>query len=66
MIAPTATEAEALSTAFYVMSLEEVAAFCAARPELGALLVCPAEREGDVQIFAFGLNDGQWQQLADH
>lgn len=66
VIAPTATEAEALSTAFYVMDPTEVAAYCAARPELGALLVCPAEREGDVQLISFGLDDEQWQQLVDH
>lgn len=34
--APTAAVADALSTAFFVMSDPEIAAFCAARPEFGA------------------------------
>jgi len=62
VIAPTAAEADALSTAFYVMGPEQVADYCAARPELSALLVCPAEREGGVRLHAFGLDD-EWRQV---
>ncbi|HEX2476280.1 MAG TPA: FAD:protein FMN transferase [Lacipirellulaceae bacterium] len=65
VIAPTACEADALSTAFYVMGPEKVGEYCAARPEIATLLVAPGEREGDVQLFAFGLGDEQWTQLAD-
>jgi FAD:protein FMN transferase len=64
VIAPTAAEADALSTAFYVMGPEEVANYCAAHPKIGALLVAPTEREGDVRLHTFGLADDQWQQLA--
>lgn len=39
--APTATEADALSTAFYVMGLEAAADFCRQHPEIGAILVPP-------------------------
>ena len=39
--APTATEADALSTAFYVMGLEPAAEFCRQHPEIGAILVPP-------------------------
>ncbi len=66
VIAPTAAEADALSTAFYVMGPEKTADYCATRPELAAVLICPASRDGDVRLFAFGLDNGQWQQLADH
>jgi thiamine biosynthesis lipoprotein len=65
VIAPTACEADALSTAFYVMGPEQVGGYCAARPEIGALLVAPGEREGDVRLFAFGLSEDQWTQLAE-
>jgi FAD:protein FMN transferase len=65
VIAPTAAEADALSTAFYVMGPEETADYCAARPELSALLVSPAAREGDVRLFAFGLDNDRWQPLSD-
>jgi thiamine biosynthesis lipoprotein len=56
VIAPTAAEAEGLSTAFYVMGPERAGDFCAARPEIAAILVAPAEREGDVRLITFGLN----------
>jgi thiamine biosynthesis lipoprotein len=60
VIAPTAAEADALSTAFYVMGPDAVKSYCEAHPEISALLVAPAEREGDVQLFAIGLNDEHW------
>ena len=56
VIAPTAAEAEGLSTAFYVMGPERAGEFCAARPEIAALLVAPGEREGDVRLITFGLS----------
>jgi thiamine biosynthesis lipoprotein len=65
VIAPTACEADALSTAFYVMGPDKVGDYCASRPQVAALLVAPGQREGDVQVFAFGLRDEQWTQLAD-
>ncbi|MEX0612112.1 MAG: FAD:protein FMN transferase [Pirellulales bacterium] len=57
VIAPTATEADALSTSFYVMGPEEVDKYCVAHPEISALLTGPAEREGEVQLLAFGIDD---------
>jgi thiamine biosynthesis lipoprotein len=57
VIAPTAAEAEGLSTAFYVMGPERTREFCATRPEVAALLVAPGEREGDVRVLTFGLDD---------
>ena len=39
--APTATEADALSTAFYVMGLEAAAEYCRQHPQIGAILVPP-------------------------
>jgi thiamine biosynthesis lipoprotein len=65
VIAPTAAEAEGLSTAFYVMGPEKVGEYCAARPEIAALLVGPADREGDVKLHTFGLEDHRWQPLHD-
>lgn len=65
VIAPTAAEADALSTAFYVLGPDGVANYCERHAGIGALLVAPAEREGDVQLFAFGLRDDQWRPLSD-
>jgi thiamine biosynthesis lipoprotein len=61
VIAPTAAEAEGLSTAFYVMGPEKTGEFCAERPELAALLIGPGEREGDVRLHAFGLDANRFR-----
>jgi thiamine biosynthesis lipoprotein len=65
VIAPTAAEADALSTAFYVVGPDEVESYCASRPEVAALLVAPAQREGEVRLFAFGLDDESWRPSVD-
>ena len=65
VIAPTAAEADGLSTAFYVMGPEAVGRYCETHLEIAALLVGPAEREGDICLFAFNLAEGQWRQLAE-
>ncbi len=39
VIAPTATEADALSTAFYAMGLDKAVQYCDDHPEVGAILV---------------------------
>jgi thiamine biosynthesis lipoprotein len=42
-LAPTAAQADALSTAFFVMNEAEIAALCSAHPQLGAGLAAPDE-----------------------
>jgi thiamine biosynthesis lipoprotein len=39
VLAPTAAQADALSTAFYVMGLDKALRYCDHRPEIGAILV---------------------------
>lgn len=41
VVAPTATVADALSTAFYVMGLDNALQYCDDHPEIGAILVPP-------------------------
>jgi thiamine biosynthesis lipoprotein len=64
VIAPSAAEADALSTAFYVMGPDAVAEYCAGRPEIMAVLVCSGRREGTVDLVALGLDARQWRRLA--
>jgi thiamine biosynthesis lipoprotein len=64
-IAPTAAEADALSTAFYVMGPAHAERFCAARPELGAVVLCPGDRAGSLVVHQFGLQSDQWREDAD-
>lgn len=41
--APTAALSDALSTAFFVMNEADIAAFCAAHPQIGAALAAPGD-----------------------
>jgi thiamine biosynthesis lipoprotein len=63
VIAPTAAEADALSTAFYVMGPAAVSEYCLKHPGIGVLLVTPGPREGDVRLLHFGLEGEQWRQV---
>ena len=63
VLAPTAAEADALSTAFYVLGLESSAEYCASHPELSAILVCPGRRKGSVTIHAIGLDEADWTPI---
>jgi thiamine biosynthesis lipoprotein len=65
VIAPTAAEADALSTAFYVMGPEKVGQYCGSHPGIAAVLVFPADR-GGVDLLSFGLADDQWQRPSGH
>jgi thiamine biosynthesis lipoprotein len=66
VLAPTAAEAEGLSTALYVMGPERAGQFCATRPEIAALLVAPGEREGDVHLITFGLDSDRLNRPANY
>jgi thiamine biosynthesis lipoprotein len=44
VLAPTAAEADALSTAFYVLGLEKALEYCDNHPSIGALLVPPPQQ----------------------
>jgi thiamine biosynthesis lipoprotein len=66
VIAPTASEAEGLSTAFYVMGVERTGEYCAARPEIAALLVAPGEREGEVRLVSYGIDNERFPGTVVH
>lgn len=55
-IAPTAAEADALSTAFYVLGVEGTAEFCKRRPDVRALLVARWERGGKQEAMTHKFN----------
>lgn len=60
VLAPTAAVADALATAFFVLGLEKTQAYCAAHPEISAILVTPTNRQGGMQIHAINLADDDW------
>lgn len=60
VVAPTATWADALATAFFVMGAEASRRYCQRHPEVGLLLMRPGAAEMDV----VGLAEGQVRLLA--
>ncbi len=55
-LAPTAAEADALSTAFLVMDLEDILSYCRRRRGIGAVVVAKDPRDGAVQVHHWGLD----------
>lgn len=55
VIAPTAAEADALSTAAYILGVEGTQQLCDQREDLKALLIAPQESSGGIEIFRFNL-----------
>lgn len=63
VLAPTAALADALSTAFYVMGPDGAAAYCAAHPEISALLILPDSRAGATRIMLVNVSDADCDLL---
>lgn len=62
VIAPTAEEADALSTAFYVAGGALAVDFCNSRPEVSALLIT-RDSSGGIELQPFNLAEDRWQRL---
>jgi thiamine biosynthesis lipoprotein len=62
-IAPSAALADALSTAFYALGPDGAARYCAAHPDVSAVVVTPGKREGTIELSAFGLEKDDWSDL---
>ena len=60
VVAPTAAEADALATAFYVLGVEAALDYCSRRPEIGAVLVYPSADGSRVEIVWANLDDRAW------
>lgn len=62
VLAPTAALAEGLSTAFFVMGVDQSREFCQGRPELAVVMVLPG-RGSRVEVDAWGLEQGDLRIL---
>jgi thiamine biosynthesis lipoprotein len=58
-IAPTAAEADALSTAFFVMGAERTTEYCETHTGIAAVLACPVRHQGGMEIKTAGLEEGE-------
>lgn len=65
VLAPTATMADALSTAFYVLGPEAALAWCHEHPEIATVLVCPAGQGGGSTVYRAGLSEEEVHLLQD-
>ncbi len=63
VLAPTASQADALATAFFVMGLDASIEFCQSRPEIGALLVAAGEQAGAMELVTIGIDEVDWRRV---
>jgi FAD:protein FMN transferase len=57
VLAPTATEADALSTAFYLLGIEGAAAYVADHPEVAAIFVEEGPADASAVVRTLGLDE---------
>ncbi|WP_406696749.1 FAD:protein FMN transferase [Singulisphaera sp. Ch08] len=57
VVAPTAAEADALSTAFFLLGPDAAAAYVTAHPEIGAIFVNEGDVDGSPSIVTLNLTD---------
>ena len=65
ILAPSAALADALSTASFVLGAERTRQLCQQDDRLAALLVCPGQRSGSIEVSAIGLDDDDWRLLSE-
>jgi thiamine biosynthesis lipoprotein len=63
-IARTAAEADALSTAMYVLGVEGAVGLCRERADLSVILVTPGSHSGAVQVHCIGLAENELQLVS--
>jgi FAD:protein FMN transferase len=61
VLAPTATLADALSTAFYVLGPEKSLEYCGNHPEVSAIILVPSAGKNGCEIITAGLKDGEFR-----
>lgn len=61
VLAPSGAEADALSTAFFVMGMEPALVYCQANPDVGAILIAAGRKTGSLDIRVGGLDESDWQ-----
>jgi thiamine biosynthesis lipoprotein len=59
-IAATAAEAEALSTACYVLGPAGADALLSKNHEFACLMICPGEGVGAIEVHSWNLEEGEW------
>jgi thiamine biosynthesis lipoprotein len=63
VLAPTGAQADALSTALYVMGPDAAKDFCDAHADVAAVMFCPGARQGSFEQHQFGLSEDEWSEI---
>lgn len=63
VLAPTAAEADALATAFYVLGPDAAAEFCRRRGDVGMLMLVPSSHGSSFELLTEGVEADDWQLL---
>ena len=61
LLAPEATDADALATGLFVGNQETIARYAAAHPEHGIVAIGPGEREGSTRTEVWNVGEDVWQ-----
>jgi thiamine biosynthesis lipoprotein len=61
VLAPTAAEADALATAFFVMGAKAALSYCRQHPELACVLIRQGSQSGSIEIQTYGVGEDDWQ-----
>ncbi|HVX16006.1 MAG TPA: FAD:protein FMN transferase [Pirellulales bacterium] len=62
VVAPTAADADALSTALYVLGPEAAGDWCRQHPEVGLLMFAPGRGRQSVEMLTHNLDAADWRQ----
>ena len=62
VLAPTAADADALSTAFFLLGAEAAEAYTASHPEVGIVIVEEGETNGSPRLRTFGIQPEDFQK----
>lgn len=65
VVAANAAEADALSTAAFVLGPNEIERLCARRPDIGVVLVCPCDTELGITVHIGNLSAEEWTPQCD-
>jgi thiamine biosynthesis lipoprotein len=64
VLAPTAADADALSTAFYLLGPAAAAAFIADHPEVGVVFVEEGPANCSPEVLTLGLDERDYESVA--
>lgn len=65
VVTESAAEADALSTALFVLGIDGARDFCRTRTDVSAVLIVPGDRDGTVAMEAFNMANDDWMRLED-